>query len=334
MTELARALRPLEEARRAIHLLDTYTTPAELGGAVQAVWGAVEQSLRLLLRADRQAPDALRLAALSSSELPTERVIEALRQRELISIELAGSVHELERAAVRAARDDVRAADADVARRAAALLREEIGKRAGEAGEASEAPARGAEERGMKTVSAEPVPVETDPERWPGARRMRLLAAGIALLALVALVIALLRGLDDSMEEATAAFAAGRFADAERLFEGILADAPNNVDALLYLGRIHRREGDYEAAARRLREAARIAPQDPHVRRELGHLFMELGRPRAAAEQYQRAVEVEPEDERAWIGLIRALRAAGDARAEDLLKQAPPEVRAVLTTME
>ncbi|HEX7119215.1 MAG TPA: tetratricopeptide repeat protein [Longimicrobiales bacterium] len=322
MTEPFRALRPLDEAEPAIRLLETYRTPAELTRAVRETWRAVEHSLRLLLRADRDAPDELRLAALSPTELPMTRLFDALRRRETISLELAGMAHEFERAAARAEQGEVRAADADLGRQVVARLRAEAAAPTREAPPAAAAP--------EPEVPWEAVP----PERWSGARRLTLAAAVVSLLVLVAFLFALLRSLDDRMESATAAFAAGRLDDAETQFRAILEEAPEDVTVQLYLGRINRRQGDHAAAAEYLRTAARIAPDDPDVRRELGHLFMDLDRPGSAAEQYERALEVEPGDERAWIGLILALRAAGDPRAEARLRQAPPEVRALLTTGE
>ncbi len=328
MTDASRVLRPLDEAEHAIHMLEEYRTTEELGRAVVETWHAVDRSLRLLLRTDPDAPDALRLAALSPTELTLDRLLDALRRRDAISIELAGSAHELERAAARSERGDVRAADGDLARRVVALLRDEVtGRRRAEAEEPPLVLAGPDEEAaGAEPESALP------PERWAGARRLTLAAAVVSVLVLIAFVFVLLRWFDDRMDNAVAAFAAGRLDEAEAAFQEILEDAPEDVTVLLYLGRINRRQGDHAAAADYLRRAARLAPRDPAVRRELGHLFMELERPAAAAEQYQRALEADPGDERAWIGLILALRSAGDPRAEELLRQAPPNVRAVLTT--
>jgi thioredoxin-like negative regulator of GroEL len=58
---------------------------------------------------------------------------------------------------------------------------------------------------------------------------------------------------------------------------------------------------------------------------------MDLGRPTAAAQQFDRARELAPENALNWIGLIRALRAAGDPQAEVWLERSPAEVRAALT---
>src|SRR6476661_7341302 len=113
MTESDRALAPLNAVSAAIEKLETYRTPQELAESLQAIGQAVERSLRQLLRADTSAPDELRLAALSDADLPNERLINSLRQHNLISMQLAGMVHELHQAVARAANNDVRAADAD-----------------------------------------------------------------------------------------------------------------------------------------------------------------------------------------------------------------------------
>jgi len=330
MTDPSRVLRPLDEAEHAIHMLEEYRTADELGRAVVDSWRAVDRSLRLLLRSDPEVPDELRLAALSPDELPLERLLNALRNRGLISLELAGSAHELGRAAERAQHGDVRAADGDLALHVVARLREEVTAPRPSEPEKEPLVVVGAGEEGVEPETGVTIP----PERWSGARRLTIAAAAVSVLVLVAFLFVLVRWFDDRLETAIAAFAAGRLDEAEATFQDVLEDAPEDVTVLLYLGRINRRQGDYAAAADYLRRAARLAPNDPVVRRELGHLFMELDRPTSAAAQYQRALEADPGDERAWVGLILALRAAGDPRAEELLRQAPPSVRAVLTRGE
>src|SRR5512140_1569196 len=106
MIDAPRVLRPLSEAGDAIDRLVTYERPADLAGALEATWTAVDRSLRLLLRSDVAVPEAHRLAALAPDEMPLPKLIEALRQRNLISMELAGRIHELSQAAQRAASGD------------------------------------------------------------------------------------------------------------------------------------------------------------------------------------------------------------------------------------
>jgi tetratricopeptide (TPR) repeat protein len=228
----------------------------------------------------------------------------------------------------------VRAGDADLARNALRQLRSEVHA-------ASEAPVRvaahSAVEAGMLEENAQAV-------RPPHPRRGRkfwLIAAG-AVVALVALMVwvapgggtgfRLLSG-SNSLEDGVEAFNAGRMGVAEEAFRRVLSRNPDNVSALLFLGRIMRRQGRRPEAAEALRRAAVQQPNDPDVRRELGNLFMDLQQPGAAAEQYRLAVNADPQEKLNWMGLVRALRAAGSLQAADqMLKRAPPEVQAALGT--
>lgn len=322
MIDSARVLQPLREAEDAVRRLGDYDSPEELARALDETWQAVERSLRLFLRADPAAPDSLRLAALSPAQLPVDQLLEALRRRELISLELAGTTHEFEQAAARARRGEVRAADADLAGRVVERLRTEV-QAAGEA-PVREA-ARNAAEARMLDEKAHSVP---QPE--PRVRPFTVIAAAVALLALVTLLVVLVVSLDSQMDDAIAAFEAQRLEAAESGFREVLQEAPDNITAHLYLGRIHRRQREYEEAAEHLRTASRLDRNDPDVLRELGYLFLDLGRPQAAAQHFRAALEAEPENTRNWIGLVRALRAAGDPGADELLRRAPPEVRAAL----
>lgn len=323
MIDALRVLQPLDAAGAAINGLDEYRVPAELADAIEETQRAVDRALRLLLRADARAPDELRLTALAP-ETPLERVISGLRQRGLITMELAGRVHELGQATERARSGSVRASDADIARETVRMLRYEVGA-------ASEPVATVAHE----AVAALPVAGEAHdvpppdatgravPNRW-------LVVAGGVLLAGIAIVAALLLTRDDPMEEGVRAFEAGRFGVAEEQLERAVAADSSNVTALLYLGRIRRTQGRLEQAGATLAAAARRAPDDAGVQRELGYLFLDAHRPESAVARFRRAQELDPESVASWVGLVRALRAADDPSAEDVLARAPAEARALL----
>ncbi|MBI4408425.1 MAG: tetratricopeptide repeat protein [Gemmatimonadetes bacterium] len=323
MVDPAEVLKPLAQADSAIGRLHEYQSAHELARALGECWDAVQRTLRLLLRSDAGAPDELRLRALSASDLPTDRLLDALRQRKLISLELAGTVHELEQVAARAARGVVRAADADLARRVLERLRAEVHA-------LEERPVREVVHHAVETRALSEPPESVPPPDRSAARRWRSLVLSLAALVVVVVIVVLLFGRGGGVEKGVAAFEAGRLEAAEERFQDVLEREPENVTALLYLGRIYRRKGLYQEAARVLERAASASPEDDDVRRELGRLFMNLNRPMQAAEQFRRALEADPEDEKNWIGLIQALRAAGDARAEEYLRRAPPSVRAVL----
>lgn len=327
MPDPLQVLQPLADAEPAVAALHDYESTGELTEALQTTGRAIDRSLRRLLRSDPETPDALRLAAFSPDDLSTERVVQALRQRELISLELAGMVHELQAGLERAAAGEPRAADADTALAAVARLRSDVQT-------ADEAPLRKSAHNAVadQALAEAPQPV---PRPRPRRRRAWAIVAGAILLLIgVGIVSVILMSRPGELQGGIAAFRAGQMDVAEQEFRGALERDPDNVTALVYLGRIYRREGRYEEAAGVLRQAARIAPDDPGVRRELGHLFLELGRPEAAADEYQRALEIEPDRAVTWIGMIRALRAANDPRADEYLQRAPPAAKAALEQPE
>jgi tetratricopeptide (TPR) repeat protein len=333
MIDADRVLQPRREQRAAIERLETYASAEDLADALVSVRDALERSLRLLLCADDRAPDDVRLAAMSPADLPFDAVVSTVRRRDLVSMELAGRLHEVEQATARiAAGGGARPGDADAAEAALRLLSEEIA--AGNRGvtaanRASAAPpvavAADATDAGAWTSLEE----RGEPVEAEHRSGLPLLLGALAVLALVALAVIFLRarGAEGSRGEAIAAFDAGDYAGARAGFESALGSDSSDVTALLYLGRIHRREGRFEKAAAVLHAAAIRAPMDESVRRELGWLFLDLDRAEAAVEQFRQARQIDASDERNWIGLIRALRAAGDPRVEDVLREAPESVR-------
>lgn len=323
MVETNRVLQPLKDAENAIAKLGEYETSTELAAAVQDTWNAVERSLRLLLRTDAAAPDELRLNAFSPTELPFDRLVPALRQRDLISLQLAGRVHELQQAAERARTGGARASDADQARAVVEQLRAEV--QGGETGAVREV-VRQAVESGRVEEPARLVPL---PDDRRSIRRVLVLP-----IILIILAIMFVWGVTRSspMDEAVTAFRSNRLAQAEEQFRTIAEKDEDNVDARLYLARIYRRTDRPNEAARMLREAAALAPNDDDVERELGWFFLDRNQPQAAAAHFRKAQELDPDEDANLIGLITSLRQLGDPEADRLLAQAPAEVRARLTT--
>lgn len=324
MSDLHRALLPLDEAADAVRTLERYTTPEALSAALADIADAVEQSLRRLVRTSPQLDDGLRLSALSPEHLPFSRVLSALREHDLISMELAGRIHALIAATQRAGADAARAADADLAASVVAQLRREITARAQPAAPASSVPTGPPDTTDGATDEATAAVPSARRRRWPG-----VLGLAVVVLAVVAVALVLLRPESDRAR-GIQAFGEHRLGVAQQSFERAVARDSTDVTARLYLARIARVEKDYRTAAAQLKAAAALAPSDPDVRRELGYLFYDLGRYENAAEQFQQSLKAAPGSELSWIGLIRALRAAGDARADSLLRQAPADVRARL----
>jgi tetratricopeptide (TPR) repeat protein len=333
MIEADRVLRPLEEAAPAIDKLETYESPAVLNEALRATWHAVERTLRMLLRSDAGAPDSVRMAALSSGDMTLDAVVAELRRRDRVSIQLAGKLHELGQTVRRTEAGGAKASDADLAQDIIAILRSEVHELADRPVRASAHAAVVSEALGDEVRSVPPARLRwARPwmERW--AKRPYVLAAaagGILIIAILAVFLS--RGSSD-MEEGVAAFSRQQYGVAEQRFRAELSRNGDNVTARLYLARILRRQARYQEAAELLRGAARTAPRDPAVRRELGRLFLDLNQPKLAADQFQQAVELDPEDTETWVFLVAALRRAGDPSADDWLQRAPAAAQARIQT--
>lgn len=333
MIDTTRVLAPLTDAENAIRKLDDYENTAELASAVQQTWDAVERTLRQLLRADESAPDWLRLKALSKIELPANELLPALRQREAVSLEMAGMAHDLEQAAIRAERGEVRASDADVARKAVQQVRTDVAAAAQRLGQPAlrsdrdrpvRAAAHGAVTSGAVKEPVHSVPKPTKQRNWKRILPVPVVAVLVILLAVWA------ANRETTLEKGIAAFQADQLAQAEEHFQAA-TDGRDATTARLYLARIYRQQNRLPEAAEVLHVAAADDPNDAEVRRELGKLFLDLERPQQAVEQFRRAQELAPGEPENWIWLVRAMRLAGDPQAEVVLQQAPAEVRAAMT---
>ncbi|HUF11996.1 MAG TPA: tetratricopeptide repeat protein [Longimicrobiales bacterium] len=324
MIEADRILEPVAPDAPTMRALREYGSAPALADALRGASDAVEQSLRLLLRADQAADEQDRMRAMSPTELPFSDLIERLRARDRISIELAGSAHELRRAVESGTHRPPGPADADRALEVVARLRREVNT-------LGDAAVREAAHQGVAAHRLdEPATEVPGPER---ADEYRLRMAGVAttLVALAVAVFLVLRGHDDALEEGVEAFAAGDLTEAAAHFREAVADDPDEATPRLYLGRVYRRLGRHAEAGDQLERAIRIASQDADIRREMGYLFLDLEAHAAAVRQFEQAVELEPAEEAGWIGLVRAMRLAGDARAEAMLARAPAAAQALLS---
>jgi tetratricopeptide (TPR) repeat protein len=352
MIDRDRALRPLRDAAPSIDRLELYESPAELTEALRATWHAVDTSLRLILRGEAAAPDELRLNALSRQDVSHDALITELRRRDRISLRLAGRVHELQQAVQRTESGDVRPRDADLALDVVRTLRREIdapasipeagpaGPRApfrsiavaaGDAGDAGVASDQDVEDAAAADQTAAHAGGRAT--LAPLLRRPVALVAVAAVLLVAAVALVLLFGRDSAMEDGVAAFRAGEMGLAEQHFRAVVSRDDDNVTARLYLARILRTQGQQQEAAQVLQAAARTAPRDAAVRRELGHLFLDLDRAQQATQQFRTALELEPEEPLAWVGVYESLRRAGDSiAAAEVLRRAPLAAQQMIRT--
>ena len=328
MIEADRILEPVSPDSPPLRGLREYDSSSALADALRATSDAIEQSLRLLLRADRGAAESDRMRAMSRQELPFAELLDRLRARDRVSIELGGMIHQLRRAIDSGGVAWSPApADADRALEAVARLRKEVRS-------FDDATVR---EAAHHTVAAHPIDVEATSEVPPArGRRSRLVpllvAAAIAIALLWLLISTRVFGLfgPDPMEQGIAAFQADDLTEASRHFREAVQEDETDPLPRLYLGRVYRRLGRHAEAGDQLERAVRLAPRDGDVRRELGYLFIDLRSYAASVRQFEQAVELEPAEEASWIGLVRAMRLGNDPRAEATLARAPAAAQALL----
>ena len=109
----------------------------------------------------------------------------------------------------------------------------------------------------------------------------------------------------------------GRLREAEALLRQILAQHPDQPDALHILGLIAHQSGHADAAVNLLRRSIEVNPKAADPRANLGVILAKLGRSDEAIEQYHQAIAINPGHADAHNNLGNALSRTGEsAQAE------------------
>jgi tetratricopeptide (TPR) repeat protein len=158
-------------------------------------------------------------------------------------------------------------------------------------------------------------------------------------------------------QRAKQAMAAGRFEEAEALYQELVRALPGNAGMVFNLGlarysagRHQQAAGDFATAVKLdpklgpawlllgmsrlkledpagavgpLERAVTLEPANPIARLELGDALLKLGRPMEAVRHFERLTELTPRDARAWYGLGAAYLALSRAAFERLEATAP-----------
>jgi len=99
---------------------------------------------------------------------------------------------------------------------------------------------------------------------------------GVTALGLV-LALSVLAGCTTTFGQGVAAAREGRYADASRAFERVLAEDPDRFDALVNLGIARYKLGAFDEASAALERARARAPRDATVRLYLGLSHLQKG---------------------------------------------------------
>ena len=320
------ALAALEAVRPGMAKLDDSRHPDEIAADIIEIWSSVETALRSLM---------------GGSTLSGQALIRELRSRELISLEQAHSLLELQAVRQRVDSTEYKPTGADiaVAREAYDALQVGLMERPATAGAAVRAGAATESGTFAPLGGAEPATVYVPPPREEGRGRGQPLA--VALVVLIALLLAagavywyMFRSgaLPRDVAAAVALYDNGQPEAARAAFSQAARAHPELALPHLYLGRIARAEGDFAAAGSELKTAVELEPRSPLALNELGAFFLARGthfandgRPDLATADYQaarrtyvQALQIEPADTaaRGYLGcalerLGRSSEAAG-----------------------
>ncbi len=134
-------------------------------------------------------------------------------------------------------------------------------------------------------------------------------------------------------QDALALHRQGRFEDAARGYESVLAEEPAHVDALVHLGALRLGQGFPAEAEALLRRAAVVAPDSAEAHGNLAAALQAMGRHEDAVAHYQQALALRPDMVDARFGLaacLQALKRHADAIAcyEAILAAEPAHAEA------
>lgn len=99
----------------------------------------------------------------------------------------------------------------------------------------------------------------------------------------------------------------GDMAGAEKACREVLSFAPDEPNALQFLGMIAWHGGDAEEGERLMRRSLEIAPGQPHVLNNLGNLLSKEGRADGAIDAYGKAIDLAPDFMDARLNLLDTL---------------------------
>ena len=110
------------------------------------------------------------------------------------------------------------------------------------------------------------------------------------------------------LTRATGHHRAGELEAARALYQAILAQWPDNADALHLFGLTCHQQGDHETAVEYIRKAVKRVPDQPVLRNNLGDALHKLGDLPAAVLELRRALELRPETVLKLLGECDAFR--------------------------
>ena len=110
---------------------------------------------------------------------------------------------------------------------------------------------------------------------------------------------------------------AGRLDEAERGYRELLAEQPDDAEALHLLGILRAQRGDLKEAYGLVQRASGLAPENPACRHTLGEMYLSEGRLEEAQQAYDQARQLNPNLASAHSGLGQVAFLRGDLDAAE-----------------
>lgn len=121
----------------------------------------------------------------------------------------------------------------------------------------------------------------------------------------------------DSLRQGMEFHRLGQLSEAEHIYRGVLAEQPDQIDALHMLGLIAHACGAHDAAIALIQQVIDRQPHFPDFHNSLGVALKGAGQIEEAVASYQRAIELRPVYPEAYRNLEIALRALGEVAKAD-----------------
>jgi tetratricopeptide (TPR) repeat protein len=119
--------------------------------------------------------------------------------------------------------------------------------------------------------------------------------------------------MSDVLTQALALHQAGKWAPAARLYQQVLAQKPDNADALHLLGVLHHQQGHHAEAAELIARAIAVNPNTATFHASLAAACIAVGQHERAAESCRKALSLQPEYAEAHNNLGQALMGLGQS---------------------
>ncbi len=115
-------------------------------------------------------------------------------------------------------------------------------------------------------------------------------------------------------------FERGNYRESEKIYERMLAKAPNNLYILSNLGVVRFRAGKLKLAEESLRKATQVAPEDAFSHCTLGIVFYSQGKYDDSVTELTNALAIQPKNATAhnYLGITASQKGWGDAAQKEL----------------